>query len=87
MKNNQETPPDTGFRITKIHAFTCIDENDVEGVAGFLGPGGTFWPMVCADPARVDSLRPVAQQIATGRRVKITLAEFSVRKDVEAINP
>lgn len=86
MKDTKEAPSDTGFRITKIHAFLCID-NDVEGVAGFMDTQGTFWPMVCADPERIASMRPIARQIATGRNVQIMLAEFSVRKDVEIINP
>lgn len=87
MKDNQNQPPDTGFRITKIHAFLCIDETNVEGVAGFMDREGVFWPMVCADAERVASMRPIAQHIASSRNVQIVLTEFSVRKDVETLIP
>lgn len=87
MKDTKEPPPDAGFRITKIHAFLCINENDVEGVAGFMDRQGTFWPMVCADRERIESMRPIAQTLATAKNVQMMLAEFSVRTDVEIIDP
>jgi hypothetical protein len=77
----------SGFRIKTIHAFIATEADDTEGVVGFRTETGAFWPMVCADEARVDSLRKMAQLVAQQTGVKIVLAKFSVRQDVEEIKP
>ena len=74
------------FRITTIHAFTTIGEDGDEGIPAIL-LDGTWMPMVCADKARLDSMRPQAQAIATRTGKSIKLVRFSVRSDIETIVP
>jgi len=78
-------------RIEEMYAFIAEDTGpDDEGVIGIQTEPGTdgqrLWlPLVGADMARVNSLRPIAQGI--GRKIgkKVTLVHFSNREDVEAI--
>ncbi len=72
-------------KITEIYAFVAEDSgpND-EGITAM--PVGHFWmPMVGADMARVNWLRPVAAKIArrTGKPVKIL--RFSHREELGVI--
>lgn len=73
-------------KIEELYAFVAVDETG-EGITAFLGPDGTWMPMVGADPARVDSLKLMAQSLAQTSGKKIVLAKFSVREDVEVIEP
>jgi hypothetical protein len=75
------------LRIEQMYAFVAVDPTDnTEGIPAFIAPGGPM-PMVGADMARVESLRPIAQQIATATGVPITLCRFEVRTEVEVIEP
>ena len=71
------------MKITTIKAFIATDASGDEGVCGFMKPDGQWLPMVCADDARVDSLRPLAEKIAKATGKIITLSRFSVREDLE----
>lgn len=80
------------FKITKIWAFLAIEKDGegkkAEGVTAFMDPSTRQWfPLVAADQRRLETLMPVAIQIAkeTGRVVK--LVEFSTRKEIETILP
>ncbi len=46
-----------------------------------------MFPLVCADKARVDSLRAKARMIARESGNKIMLVRFSVREEIEVIEP
>ena len=72
-------------KIESIFAFIAVDrEPDDEGiVAAYLN--GSWMPLVGADPARVESLRPIAKQVAQTTGKKVTLARFKVREDLELI--
>ena len=73
-------------KIETIYAFIATEkEPDDEGIVA-MRIGGNWIPLVAADEERVDSLRPIAQNIAKITRKKITLAEFKVREDVEVIS-
>jgi hypothetical protein len=75
------------FRITEIWAFTSIDpKDDEEGIIGLRTPEG-WVPMVAADKTRLLQLRHKAEEVAaiTGRPVHLT--RFSVREDVEVLQP
>lgn len=76
-------------KIEKIYAFIAEDNGpDDEGITAFLGPGGGMWmPMVAADLARVISLRPLAQDIARRSGKPVHLLEFSIRTELEVIQP
>jgi hypothetical protein len=76
----------TLLRIDEIYVFIAQD-TDGEGLPAFLAPNGMFMPLVCADKARVDSLREKAKEIAAQTGNKITLCRFSVREEIEVIEP
>ena len=74
-------------KITEMFAFIAEDQDqDDEGVTA-CNVGGVWMPLVGADMARIDSLRPAAQAIAsiTGKRVK--LVRFTQRQEVEILSP
>ena len=75
--------PKTLLKIDEVLVFVASDA-DGEGVPGFMTPGG-WMPLVCADKARVDSLREIAQRIARESGNRITLVRFSVREELEVI--
>ena len=74
-------------RIDKIYAYVAADPGpDDEGItATYLG--NTWMPMIGADKARMDSLREIAQQMADAQGKSIKLLEFSVRRELETIEP
>lgn len=73
-----------GFKITTIHAFVATEDDGTDGIIGEY-MGGGWMPFVCADEARVDSLRPIAQQIVKQLKKPVKLVRFSVREDLEDI--
>lgn len=76
-----------GDVIETLSAYIAVDDSG-EGIAAFQDVARGVWmPMVAADQARIDSLRPMAQTIAkmSGRRV--VLARFSTREDIDIITP
>jgi dihydroorotase-like cyclic amidohydrolase len=77
--------PKTLLRIDELYAFIAQDA-DGEGLPAFQSRG-LMLPMVCADKARVDSLREVARKIARETGNKITLCRFSLREEIEVIEP
>lgn len=67
--------------IDNLWAFLSIDEDGDEGVCAFHGSQG-WMPMVATDLKRVESLKPLAQEMATeGNNIK--LVKFTERVDVE----
>jgi hypothetical protein len=44
-------------------------------------------PLMGADMKRVESLKPIAQQIADKTRKSVQLVKFTCRTDLETINP
>lgn len=80
------------FKITKIWAFVAIDKDkegkDAEGVAAFMDSvTGMWYPLVASDQKRLDSFRPIAQDISKISGKVIKLVEFSTRKEIETILP
>lgn len=74
------------FKMEKLHAFIATENDGTEGVvAMYTGIG--WMPMVAADFERVQSLKPKALEIARATGKRIVLAEFSVRTDIEEIDP
>jgi dihydroorotase-like cyclic amidohydrolase len=75
-------------RIDKMFAFIAEDNGpEDEGVCAFQTPGGMWFPLVGADMKRVDSLRKIAVQICEESGKPIHLVEFSVRREIEVIEP
>ena len=81
-------PPNELPRIMAIWAFISVQDNGNEGVlaAPLLGPGSLV-PLIGADEARLESLRPIAKQIAAATNKTIKLAKFYRREDMETIEP
>jgi hypothetical protein len=75
----------TLLRIDELYAFIAHDA-DGEGLPAFLR-NGMMMPMVCADKARVDSFREVAKMMTQQSGNKITLCRFSLREEIEVIEP
>ena len=74
-------------RIDQMYAFIQLDPLDnTEGVIAFMSENG-WMPMVGADMGRVEFLKPMAKRVAdeTGRPVQ--LIKFSVREEIEEIEP
>lgn len=74
-------------KIEKMYAFVCTDDDGTEGIPAFSGPGGMMLPMVGADLARANSLKPIAEDICKQLGKKITLCRFEVREELEVFEP
>ena len=64
-----------------------VDESGDEGVVCCPLPGRQVWPLIGADMARIESLRPAAQAVADFRGMPVRLVRFSVLEDLEEVNP
>ena len=75
-------------KIEVMYAYIAHEkgDSDDEGVTAFK-LAGVWLPMVGADEARMKSLKSTAQEIANETGQKITLVKFSVRTDLETIEP
>ena len=77
-----------GHRVQALYAFLAIDPDDDEAVPAFHdAQTGYFMPLVGSDLVRVESLREMAQRIATRSGHRITLVKFTTREDVEVLEP
>jgi hypothetical protein len=74
------------LRIEEIFAFTVVDTDGTEGVPAFKS-GEHILPMMGADSARIEDLRPMAQQWANRNGLPMTLVRFTTREEVEVIQP
>jgi hypothetical protein len=79
--------PKTLQRIDELFVFIASDANGEGAPAFFDAATATLMPLIAADRARVDSLRRMAKQIARESGNKITLCRFSVREELEVIEP
>lgn len=75
-----------GFRITQVFAWCIVDSDDQEGIPAFRGPQGPM-PMVAADRQRMQSLRPIAEHIASTHGRRVVLKRFVLTEEVEVIDP
>lgn len=71
----------------KIEAFYAFVANDEKG-EGLIGMeiNGSWIPFVAADEDRINSLRPLAIDIAKRSRRTVRLLKFSERTQVEIIH-
>ena len=72
--------------IDQMYAYVVMDDDDTEGIPAFMN-GNTAIPMVGADLARIESLNPIAKQLAAELGKKVTLVRFSVREQLEVFEP
>jgi len=74
-------------KIDAIFAFISVDEGlEDEGIVA-ARMGNMWMPLVGADMDRVESLKPLAVGVARLTGKKIVLAKFSVREDLEELEP
>lgn len=72
-------------RIEQLYAFVAEDSGpDDEGVIGAMTKDGWI-PLVGADMARVNSLRPIAEGVARQLGKPVKLLQFTNRQDLELI--
>jgi|SRR6266849_5113092 len=88
LKTPIHNPPNK-LHIDEIFMFISVDDDGNEGVCAFQTASGMM-PMIGADLDRIESLRPIAKQLAgiqeyTGK--KIRLVKFKVREEMEIIEP
>lgn len=67
-------------KIEEMFAFVAVDDG-IEGIVGINTPSG-WAPLVGADMKRVDSLIPLAREIAKKSGKEIRLLKFSEREDL-----
>lgn len=80
-------PLEPGHRTKEVYAFMAVDPaDDSEGIVGYK-IGNSIVPLVASDDKRLDSYRPLAQQVATATNQEIRVAKFSIREDLEVIKP
>jgi hypothetical protein len=74
-------------RIDQCFAFIVLDDDGTEGVPAFYEPTlGVLLPMMGADLARVENLRPLAESDPGLRGKRITIAKFSHRETIGVID-
>lgn len=78
---------DGQFRIDSLWAFTVVDDDDTEGIIAQVLPDVGTAPLVGADLARVRSLMPYAQLVATRTGKPVSLVHFSNRTVQEIFQP
>lgn len=75
-------------KITEVYCFVSEDEGG-EGIIAQqidLPNGKTFMPFVCSDKARMESLKPLAKNMAKLTGKKIKLIKLIQREEIEDIS-
>jgi hypothetical protein len=80
-------PPNEQLRIDEVWLFISVDQTGEGVCAGPLMGPGTLVPLIAADKARMESLIPVARQIAQASGKPVKLIKFSTRSEVMTIGP
>jgi hypothetical protein len=73
-------------RVEVLYAFLEQDANGNEGILAFPYRVG-YPPVMPLDPERMENLRLMAQQIARVRGRAVLICRFSVREELEVIEP
>lgn len=73
------------FKVETLWAFISAGDDGEEGLIGATTGSGTFVPFIAADRARLESLRPMAMQIAQQHAATILLVRFDLRTDVQKL--
>lgn len=74
------------FEITEIWAFIAVDDDGDEGLTSFQ-QNNKLIPMIAADEDRVAIYMPIAKAMAKKSGKKVRLVKFTMREDVEVIEP
>lgn len=76
--------PNHLLNIDELYVFIGKDATGNEGIPAFH-MRDMMMPMVCADQARVDALRGIAEQMAQETGIEIKLVRFTNREELETI--
>jgi len=72
-------------RIEEMYAFVAEDSGpEDEGLVG-MNTGAGWMPLVGADMARVESLKPIARGIAAATGKKIKIIHFTQREELGGV--
>lgn len=72
-------------KITEVYVFASVDIHG-EGIIGqnmHVMGNNVFMPFVCADKNRMESLKPIAKEIAKETGKKIKLIKLTTREEIE----
>ena len=72
-------------RMERMLAYVAQAEDGREGILTLRMPDGVIWPMIGSDDARMESLRPNAEEASEHTLHKVLLVEFSTRRELEEI--
>ena len=76
------------LRIDTVSAYMSVDAEGNEGVCAWYNPGTRSWmPLIAADHERMESMRPIARDIARASGQRVVLVRFETRTDLEEILP
>ncbi|SHK69812.1 hypothetical protein [Bradyrhizobium lablabi] len=74
-------------RLEQLWVVTYVDNGGREIVARAKLTTGDYAPLIAADAARLESIIPVAREIAKANNVTLQIVKFSNRLIVEEIKP
>lgn len=77
---------DGQLRIESVFAFVVVDDDGTEGVPAIMVDGVTY-PLMGADLAMVEQLRPQARRVARQTGKAVALVHFSRRTLQETYQP
>ena len=76
--------PENTFKIDSVWVFVSRDENGNEGVMAFHNSVGMM-PMLTTDEEMVESLKPIAKEMAKHTSKKIHLVKMTSRVEMGEI--
>lgn len=76
----------TGHVISEVYAFVAVHDDGDEGIPAWK-MGDTWTPLLASDAERLDVIRTIAQVSATTSGVPHKLVRFTVREELETIDP
>lgn len=71
-----------GFKVDELFGFIALGDDGDEGVMAINTPTG-WLPMVGADMKRVESLKPIAQEITLQKGIKYKIKRFKLIGEIE----
>lgn len=72
-------------KITELYAWVCTEPDGGEGIPA-ANLGGMPMPLVGADKARIESLRPYAEDVAYQLGLPVKLVRFTNMEVLEHLN-
>jgi hypothetical protein len=64
-------------RIERLYAWIVTDASGEDGIPAIHGPNGAALPMVGSDKTRIESFRPLAEDLARREGFPLRLVQFT----------